>query len=98
MQQAIAPSRSRWRIEQAGAAGQCVGEINRGALLGVGRPAMGDERESRQGQQFIEDEEGEQVAGHGNAHRRRHAQAEETEEAAAVRRIFEIADGVEGGQ
>jgi hypothetical protein len=52
----------------------------------------------RQRQQFVEDEKGEQVRRHGDAHRRRHTQAEEAEKTAAVRRAFEVADGVERGE
>ena len=51
-----------------------------------------------QGEQLVEDEEGEQVAGKGDAQGGTDTQAEEAEEAVAVGGVLQIADGVESGQ
>ena len=64
-------------------------------LLGA---AVDHQRIGGEGQQLVEDEEGEQVARHRHPHGGGDAQAEEAEEAAAMRCAFQIADGVEGGE
>ena len=84
--------------QQCRAADQRVGEVDRAALHGLVGAAMHDQRKGRQRQQFVEDEKGEQIRRHGDAHRGRHTQAEEAEKAAAVRRAFQVADGVERGE
>jgi hypothetical protein len=84
--------------QQCRAADQRVGKVDRAALHGLFGAAMHHQRKGRQRQQFVEDEKGEQVRRHGDAHRRRHTQAEEAEKTAAVRRAFEVADGVERGE
>nr|WP_240744128.1 hypothetical protein [Desulfopila sp. IMCC35006] len=58
---------------------------------------MHDKRIGGQGQQFVEQQEGDQIAGEGHAGGRSDAQAEKAKETAAMGRAFQIADGIDGG-
>ena len=82
--------------QEQGPAAHRVGEIDLGPVRGIGRAAMCDQGIGRQGQDLVEDHEGQQVSGQGDADRRRNTDAEEAEESAAVRRMLEIADRIDG--
>ena len=83
--------------EQQHTAAQGVGEIDACATHGLGCTAVGNQRVGRQCQQFVENDKGKQVACQRQSHGGRYTQAEETEKAAAMRRVFQIADGIDSG-
>ena len=82
--------------EQQHAAAHGVGQIDLGPVIGVRRAAMGDQRIGRQREDLVEDHEGHQIPRERDADGRRDAETEETEEATAVRRVLQIADGIDG--
>ncbi|MNZ68572.1 hypothetical protein D3C78_868420 [compost metagenome] len=84
--------------QQQRAADQRVGQVDGARPQRLGVAAMDHQGKGGQGQQLVEDEEGEQVGGHGDAHGGGDADAEEAEEAAAVRLALQVADGVQGGE
>ena len=56
---------------------------------------MHHQRIGRQRQEFVEQQEGDQIAGQRDPQRGGHAEAEEAEEAVSLRRVLQIADGVD---
>jgi hypothetical protein len=81
--------------EQRDATAEGVAQVDARAAQRYGGAAVCDQRVGHKCEQLEEDQEGQQVSGHRDAHGRGHAQAEETEEAATVRRVFEVADRVD---
>ena len=80
--------------QQHHAAAKGVGEVDAGTAHRIGRSAVRHQRIGGEGEEFVENHEGEEIAGQRQAHRGGDAQAEEAEEPAAVWRVFEVADGV----
>ena len=78
---------ARQRVDQIDAPGPQRGR----------RAIMDHQRIGRDGQQLVEQQEGEEVARHGNADRRRDAKAEEAEKARPVGTLLQISDRVDGG-
>ena len=86
------------REHQERPAAQGVDEIIAPRPQRLLRPVMHHERIGGEGQEFVEDEEGDEVAGERDARGRADADAEETEEAAAVRFAFQITHRIERGE
>ena len=84
--------------EQHRAPRQGIGEVERARLHRLLGTAVHDQRESRQRQQLVEDEEREEIPRHRDAHGGGDADAEEAEEPAAARRALEVADRVQRGE
>ena len=85
------------RQQQHCASDQRVGEIDLPAAQSLPRPAMHNQRIRCEGQQLIKREEGDQVGRQGDTGGGRDAQAEEAEEAAAMRRVLQVANRVNRG-
>ena len=83
--------------QQQCAADQGIGQIDTCAAQRVGRATVRDQRVGDQRQQFVEDHKGEQVTGQRQTDGGGDTKTEETEEAAAVRRMFQVTDGIDSG-
>jgi hypothetical protein len=82
--------------QQQGTTAERVVEVDLARAQGLAGAPVHHQRIRGERQQFVEQQEGEQVAGQRDADGAGDAEAEEAEEAAAVGRLLEIADGIDG--
>ncbi len=80
------------------AAAHRIGQVDAPGGQRLRRAAVHHQREGGQGQQLVEQQKADQVARQRQAHGGADAQAEIAEEARAQRRVFQVADGVDGGR